>query len=792
MTTTILDRATRLYDLGLLPVLGHMSIDPDTGKKTLKFTKGWNDMSSNLDYFIAATEAYDLHPDYYNVIALHCNPKLSSIRIIDLDIIKENREESISEINELMELAKANGNPIDQTPNGGYHIFYKSEQPLFGHMPQRNNKLPTMGIDLLERSMLCIVDGLGYKKVNYMELDSNTMPSLSDEFITNINNILLEYKTLASDTQSVTTTITAATSIMDEDIGLVRDLVDSIDMYTAPKIEEYSSFNDYWLYHKIIAAIYNSTMTDRDEGLKIAREFSRKYAIIHHKSIEKSVSETEGKWRHGWYGTDIHKIIKIGTLYKLAGRKGPLHHMVNPHDYEKYIEGKDVDGWISYTGYYKKWYQVVIDRNQDQFYEFMYDTQRAVKRIDDISLYVRKYTDGTFNYGPPDMFEVLIAMGSKCRSYNFKKGKDDIYAKFGTYLKMYERKVFYPGNTNNLYLNTWTGFKATILSNGEYDEELIQPFIYHIRAVICGGNEAHANWMMCWLANIIQYPYAKNTVALILYSYETGTGKSILSKFFKDMIIGSTHAAVCSGLDPLFETHNTIFENKIFINVEEAATNKKDYAKFHDLIKDIVTNDVISINPKGLPRYEANNYCKLCITTNHINAVPISDSDRRFTMFEVSNKHQGDYAYMDKLLKCFTDQTFADHVFTYLSKYNIDVNLRIPLDTDIRAKSIDLSGDSLNQFIGEIVYHDHIYEYAQPNGYIDTLNFKESRISSTKFMEAYMHYCKQNAIPTKHMKSLRKIRINGRLPHGLCMTRMRGCTTDVFYFKDLTTTSQHS
>ena len=74
MTTTILDRATRLYDLGLLPVLGHMSIDPDTGKKTLKFIKGWNDMTSSLDYFIAATEAYDLHPNYYNVIVLHCNP----------------------------------------------------------------------------------------------------------------------------------------------------------------------------------------------------------------------------------------------------------------------------------------------------------------------------------------------------------------------------------------------------------------------------------------------------------------------------------------------------------------------------------------------------------------------------------------------------------------------------------------------------------------------------------------------------------------------------------------------
>jgi hypothetical protein len=98
------------------------------------------------------------------------------------------------------------------------------------------------------------------------------------------------------------------------------------------------------------------------------------------------------------------------------------------------------------------------------------------------------------------------------------------------------------------------------------------------------------------------------------------------------------------------------------------------------------------------------------------------------------------------------------------------------------SNSTSTSMDTLTQFTNHIVDNDYIYHYKDTK-----IDFKESRISSTQFLEAYTFFCEQNGISINNMRSLRDIRDNKQnLPNNLYITRARGCTTDILFFKDIT------
>lgn len=774
MTTTLLDRAISLHNLGHLPVLGHMHINSTTGKKSMSFTPGFP---------YASPDAYlkNLHKHYssrYNIVAIYID-KTTLIKCIDIDLSDD--ADSMMEVNEIMQMAMKLNMPIDKTPSGGYHIFYRSNGTVFDDVEKKINGLSTMGIDLLEKGHLCIVEGEGYKKMNYATLDATTVPEIDESFRSYIVSLINEYKTAISDTAtSISMSTSSVMTARSTDIQIVKDLVNSIDLYEPPAIDGYGSFNDYDIYIKILTAIYNSTGGSA-EGLKVAKKFSQRVADRYGEDLDSYINETHTKWNYGWK-TGCDNPLTIATLYKLARRSPPLSTVINTIDYRAYISDKDVDQWMLYTDYATKWEDRQIE-DANEFYEFAYDTQIAVKYITSMDSYAWKMYDGSLMFTHPGKFSVTMTFERKPKRYIFRNGRDnDIYHMFTGYFKKYERVEFFPGHRTTKSLNTWTGFKAKLLPDDLYNPNIVEPFIYHVRQVMCSGNEEQTTWVLDWLASLIQTPEKKYGVALVLYSNTQGTGKTTLIKFLINAIIGETHSTSCNGLNPLFEDHNTICENRILLNVEEAFTARDKYASFKNQFKDVITGDTMSINPKGQTRYTAKNYTKFCITTNHIDSIPIDETDRRFTFIEVSNKHKEDQEYFKMLYSHFDDPSFADQVFTYLSKRVITSNLYTPLATEAKHRSIAVNADSLTQFTDHIIQSDYRYEYTTINGINNVLDFKHYRIEQTIFLEAYKHYTNLHDL---RRVPIRKKRIDGTLPNNLAIIRPRKQNKELVYFKNI-------
>jgi hypothetical protein len=87
--------------------------------------------------------------------------------------------------------------------------------------------------------------------------------------------------------------------------------------------------------------------------------------------------------------------------------------------------------------------------------------------------------------------------------------------------------------------NVWSGYAAEKLPpvNDDLIVELVQPIWDHLSDVVTGANERHTEFIMDFLANIIQNPKQKATEAIQLCG-ENERCKYIIIDFFREKVLG--------------------------------------------------------------------------------------------------------------------------------------------------------------------------------------------------------------------------------------------------------------
>lgn len=189
-------------------------------------------------------------------------------------------------------------------------------------------------------------------------------------------------------------------------------------------------------------------------------------------------------------------------------------------------------------------------------------------------------------------------------------------------------------------VNQWRGF-ATEPATQQISNEEIKPFYDYIRDIIANGNEDHAHWVFSWLADFIKFPDKKPGTALVLVGVE-GTGKSLLGECILSKIIGPVHSGQTNSVNTLTHNFNTIIDNKIFIQCDEAVHSyQKDVAS---RLKSIITDANFIVESKGINAYIKPNHMRFLFTSNEEHAalfVAPSKYERRFTILKVSSAQAG-------------------------------------------------------------------------------------------------------------------------------------------------------
>jgi len=187
-------------------------------------------------------------------------------------------------------------------------------------------------------------------------------------------------------------------------------------------------------------------------------------------------------------------------------------------------------------------------------------------------------------------------------------------------------------------LNLWRGFNVDPRA-GDWSR-----MREHIRSVICGGDEKLDDYLMGWLATLVQNPFDPARVAVVLRGGK-GTGKGAFAAPLQKIFGGHGFYIASSGL--LAGRFNAHLEGVCFLFADEAyfAGARNDEGQ----LKGLITEATFALEAKGRDATLVPNRLSVLMATNSEWAVRSSNDERRYCVVDVSDTRRGDTAYFDAL-----------------------------------------------------------------------------------------------------------------------------------------------
>lgn len=192
---------------------------------------------------------------------------------------------------------------------------------------------------------------------------------------------------------------------------------------------------------------------------------------------------------------------------------------------------------------------------------------------------------------------------------------------------MVNKFVYEPGKPRYVegnYLNLWTGLP---LEPAKGD---IKPWSKLMDYVFAHDTEARG-WFEQWLAYPLQHLGVKMFTAVVMWSVETGTGKTLIGHTMQ-RLYGADNSIMIRKRD-LLNGNNSFAENKQFILGEEITGDEK--RGMVDELKSLITNEEMRINIKYVPEYSIRSCANYYFTSNNPDAFFIDETDRRFFVHEI-------------------------------------------------------------------------------------------------------------------------------------------------------------
>ena len=214
-----------------------------------------------------------------------------------------------------------------------------------------------------------------------------------------------------------------------------------------------------------------------------------------------------------------------------------------------------------------------------------------------------------------------------------------------------------PQGTRKDVFNLWTGYSAAteprpltfgeqrFRTESEAEDFVFTPIFRHILTVVANGDQEHANWILDWMANIVQRQWQKTQVAIMLYGRQ-GCGKGIIFAFFREHVLGAHHTFQTSNPErDLFDRFSQGFVNVSFVQVDEA----ENLHGYSEKIKDAVTNSTINMEKKNKDPVTVDSFVNILFTSNNENALKVSGDDRRTVMFRCNPVYKDNKNYFINL-----------------------------------------------------------------------------------------------------------------------------------------------
>lgn len=188
----------------------------------------------------------------------------------------------------------------------------------------------------------------------------------------------------------------------------------------------------------------------------------------------------------------------------------------------------------------------------------------------------------------------------------------------------------------------------------------------HLFEVLCNSDQACYDYLVAYLAHMIQKPTEKPGVMIVLLGGQ-GTGKGMFFQLLRAIWPRTTLQV--TDIDQVIGRFNACLERNYVVCMDEALFAGD--RKATDRLKSLVTEPHINIEQKYQPARCIDSIHRFFAASNHSHFSQVDSDDRRFIFLKVSNAHQQDSTYFGRLATAIDDPTAIGAFVNHLE--NIDL-----------------------------------------------------------------------------------------------------------------------
>ena len=179
-----------------------------------------------------------------------------------------------------------------------------------------------------------------------------------------------------------------------------------------------------------------------------------------------------------------------------------------------------------------------------------------------------------------------------------------------------------------------------------FDKNVIGLFLKHFIHVICSKNMEVFQYLCSWFAFLFQKPGVKIGTAIVMVGMQ-GTGKTIFTNAICRLL--GIYGVENANINNITGKHNSEILDKILIVVNEVDSCYGLKSDSSNILKTLITEKSIDINPKHKETYATSNVANFIFVSNNFVPIMIEPDDRRYCVIEVNDDYKENHDFFGQL-----------------------------------------------------------------------------------------------------------------------------------------------
>ena len=416
---------------------------------------------------------------------------------------------------------------------------------------------------------------------------------------------------------------------------------------------------------------------------------------------------------------------------------------------------------------------ILVDKNSFEYQQEQFELNHC--KIINKSVYIKQTDDDNIFFSKKmlnDAYEHLTC--------TIKDKENELFIKHWTVgnqsIRRYDNFDIYPNPAEcpkEIY-NLWMPFEAEKIEDYTPNQEALDTILNHIK-ILCNNEQEVADYFIKWIGQMIQYPAIK-TICPTMISNE-GAGKGTLNKLIQKMLGNKKCMETTNPSRDVWGQFNSCMISSFFVNLNELS--KKDTIEAEGKIKALITDGNIFVNPKGVNQFEIKSYHRFFITTNKLEPISTSNTDRRNLIIrssdELCQKTKKNVEYFRQLYKYLDDDNVIATCYNYFKNIpDLDKFNDIPIPkTEYQENLKQLELTPPEQFLKHLAINE---------------TQKKVELGSNDIFKKFTDYCINNNIDYQTTPLKLSVRIASLNIKGITKKKTRTCNLSVL---DITEINKH-